>query len=317
MRRRLAVAAFLLCLLAALFAGSTHASGPQFWRLEGAKAFLEGDPTGVSVDSQGRLRLGTEPRQIYDPAAPNAWSVARDAKGVLYVGTGNDGRVTKVQGASGSVFFDSDELEVHAVAVGPDGRVYAGTSPDGAVYAIDASGKATRFFDPEDKYIWALAFDPAGNLYVATGAEAKVYKVGKDGKATTVLTSTDTHVLSLAFDRSGRLYAGSAPEGIVYRIGTDGHVFVVLDSQYREIRALDVAEDGTVYAAAVDAHTSETPRPASPTTPATPTAAPVGEVTVSESFALVPPSGAAPITISSATAGAEAAAAAPKGAVLR
>ena len=48
---------------------------------------------------------------------------------------------------------------MHAVAVGPDGRVYAATSPDGAVYAIDAAGKATRFFDPAEKYVWALAFD--------------------------------------------------------------------------------------------------------------------------------------------------------------
>ena len=317
MLRRPAVAAVLLCLLAAVFAARTRASGPQFWRLEGAKAFLEGDPTGVSVDSQGRLRLGSEPRQVYDPVAPNAWSVARDASGVLYVGTGNDGRVMKVQGTSGSVFFDSEELEVHAVAVGPDGRVYAGTSPDGAVYAIDPSGKATRFFDPQDKYIWALAFDPAGNLYVATGAQARVYKVAKDGKATTLLDSTDTHILSLAFDRSGQLYAGSAPEGILYRVGGDGHVFVVLDSQYREIRALDVAEDGTVYAAAVDAHASETPRPAAPASPPAPAAAPVAEVTVSESFAVVPPSGAAPIAIGSAAAQGTEAAAAPKGAVLR
>ena len=109
--------------------------------IEGARAFLEGELAGLSVDSEGRLRLGPAPRPLFDPEAPNAWCVARDATGVLYVGTGNDGRVVSIEGTAGSVLFDADELEVHAVAVGPDGRVYAGTSPDGAVYAIDAGGQ--------------------------------------------------------------------------------------------------------------------------------------------------------------------------------
>ena len=209
MPRRLAVAAVAVCSVALLASPPLRAASPQFWRIEGAKGFLEGDLSGLSLDSEGRLRLGPAVRQVYDPAAPNAWAVARDAKGALYVGTGNDGRVMKIAGGTGSLFFDSEELEVHALAVAPDGRVFAGTSPDGAVYAIDPAGKATRFFDPEEKYIWALAFDGSGNLYVATGGEGRVYKVDKGGKATVVLTASDTHVLSMAIDRKGRLFAGT------------------------------------------------------------------------------------------------------------
>ncbi len=312
MKRRL-VALAVLCVLTSLATPRLRAAGPQFWRIEGASAFLEGDLTGLSVDSEGRVRLGTAPRQVYDPVAPNAWSVARAATGALYVGTGNDGRVMRVQGGSGSLLFDSEELEVHAVAVSPDGKVYAATSPDGAVYEIDANGKASRFFDPQEKYIWGLAFDATGNLYVATGAGARVYRVDRGGKASVVLTSRDTHVLSLAFDARGRLYAGSAPEGIVYRLDETGHVSVVLDSAFREIRALEPSEDG-VYAAAVDARTTEAPpRPA--TAPATPPAgtAVVPEVTVTETLTIVPASGAA----AGAPTPDAAAQGPPKGAVLR
>jgi hypothetical protein len=207
---------------------------------------------------------------------------------------------------------------VHAVAIGPDGRVYAATSPDGAVYAIDAAGRATRFFDPPDRYIWALAFGPGGALYVATGAEGRVYRILPDGKSEVALSSTEAHILSLRADDRGHVYAGSAPEGIVYRIDAPGRAFVLLDSAYREIKALDVAADGTLYAAAIDGRTTESaPRPVSPA-PAAP-AAPGGvvpEVTVTESFAIVPSSGGVPVPVGTGAPEAPSAAP-PKGALLR
>jgi hypothetical protein len=285
-----------LLLLALGLAPALRAAAPQFWRIEGARAFLEGELEGVKVDSDGQLRLGPAPRPLFDPEAPNAWCVARDARGVLYVGTGNEGRVVRIEGARGSVLFDSEELGVHAIAVGPDGRIFAATSPDGAVWAIDAAGKATRFFDPAEKYIWALAFDAKGALHVATGGEGRLYRVQKDGSAQTLLASTETHILSLAVARDGRVYAGSAPEGLVYRLSASGRPFVVVDSPFREIKALDVGADGSVYAAAVDGRAPETtPRPAA----GAPTPAPAGqvtaEVTVSESFALAPTPVAGPV----------------------
>ncbi len=306
------------CLVLFAAAAVLHAAGPQSWRLEGTRAFLEGEITGLSLDSDGRLRLGVSPRPLFDPEAPNAWCVARDAKGVLYVGTGNEGRVVRVEGTKGSVFYDAAELEVHAIAVGPDGRVYVGTSPDGAVYALDSTGKATKFFDPEERYIWALAFEPSGALLVATGGDGRVYRVTPDGKAETLLVSSETHILSLRADGRGHVYAGSAPEGIVYRIDSPGHAFVVLDSAFREIKALDLGPDGSVYAAAIDGRTAETtPRPVTAaTTPATsPATTVVPEVTVTESYSIVPPA-AAPIAVSAP--GVEPAATAPpKGALLR
>ena len=252
-----------LLLLALGLATTLRASGPQFWRVEGTRAFLEGELDGASVDSEGRLRLGPAPRPLFDPEAPNAWCVARDARGVLYVGTGNEGRVIRIDGALGSVLFDAEELGVHAIAVGPDGRVYAATSPDGAVWAIDAAGNKLRFFDPAEKYIWALAFDAKGSLVVATGGEGRVYRVQPDGSAQVLLASSETHILSLAVARDGRVYAGSAPEGLVYRLSASSRPFVVVDTPFREIKALGLGGDGTLYAAAIDGRAPETtPRPA-------------------------------------------------------
>ncbi len=53
MSRRLALAALLIACPRVL-----QAAQPQFWRIEGARDFLEGEVQGLSIDSEGRLRLG-------------------------------------------------------------------------------------------------------------------------------------------------------------------------------------------------------------------------------------------------------------------
>jgi hypothetical protein len=65
------------------------------------------------------------------------------------------------------VFFDSDELEVHALAAAPGGGVYVATSPNGKIYKVDTAGKATTFYDPPDAYIWSLAVDRTGTVFAA------------------------------------------------------------------------------------------------------------------------------------------------------
>jgi hypothetical protein len=290
MRRR-------LILLLAL-AVPVEAAQPQFWRIEGASEFLAGELEGLSVDSAGRVRLAPAARLLHDPETPHVWCLARNSKGALFAGTGNDGHVYRFADGQGSLFFDASELEVHAMAVGPDGRLYAGTSPEGKVYAIDADGEADTFYDPPDKYIWALAFDGEGRLLVATGSEGKIHRVDKEGKAQVVLTSGETHITALAADQRGHVYAGSAPGGILYRLDAEGRVFVLHDSPFREVKALATSSDGSLYAAVIDGdEKEEADRPAPPAASlATPTL-PAVEITITESITALqapPPPAASP-----------------------
>lgn len=282
MKRRGALAA----LLALVSAWVAVAAQPQFWKLGGARDFLEGEIEGLSVDAEGRVRLAPETKLIQDTETPTVWTLARDAKGALYAGTGNDGKVFRLEGSEAKLFFDAAELEVHALAAGPDGRLYAGTSPDGKVYAIDASGKAETFYDPPERYIWALAFDASGQLLVATGADGKLYRVDKQGKAEVVLTSPETHVSALALGPNGDVYAGSATGGIIYRIDRELKVSVLHDSAFREVKALEVAPGGAVYAAVIESRADESTRPPAGVLPTPPPVA-MPEGFVAESFVTV------------------------------
>ena len=277
----------------ALLAVPTYAAQSQFLRLEGARDFLEGDLSGLSVDSNGRVRLAPGVKVLQETETPFVWCLATDGKGTVFAGTGNEGKVFRIEGGKASLFFDASELEVHALAFGKDGKLYVATSPDGKVYAVEPGGKSTTFFDPKEKYIWALAFDLSGNLIVATGAEGRVYRVDAKGTATALLQTAETHVLSLAVDARGTVFAGSAPSGILYRIDTAGKVFVVHDSPYREVKSLDLGRDGSVYAALVDSKPADDaprPSPATPTTGST-----TGEVTVTEAFGGVATSPSTPL----------------------
>ena len=208
--------------------------------------------SGLSITRDGRLILGPKFDTVFSSDQAQIWSVATAPDGSLYLGTGNRGRLLKVDPAgNGTVVWSSDQPEIFAVAVDRAGVVYAGTSPDGKVYRIE-NGRATEYFSPGERYIWALAFAPDGSLYVATGQQGKIYRVTAAGRGDLYYETGQAHVTALAFDREGRLLAGSEPNGILYRItGTPARGFVLYDANLPEIRSIVPAADGSIYAAAL------------------------------------------------------------------
>jgi SMP-30/Gluconolactonase/LRE-like region len=228
------------------------ASKPIFWQTATVNDFLRGEVENLSVDGHGRLMLGPSTEVFSETTSPFLWTLAAAPDGSLFVGTGNEGKVLKIDPAGkASTFFDTTELEVHALALAPDGSVYAATSPDGRIYKIDPSGKGTPFFDPDDKYIWSLALDAAGNLYAGTGEKGVIYKITPDGKGAPFYQTKATHVVTLAFQPDGQLLAGTESPGRLFRIDRAGKAFLMLDSTYQEIHAIRMDPQGNIYLAAL------------------------------------------------------------------
>jgi sugar lactone lactonase YvrE len=252
------VATALLALVVVAAGGAVlHASSPRFFTAASQTDFLKGDVDNLSIDSHGRLVLGPAAELVYETAAPFVWALLPASDGSLFVGTGNEGKVFKIgPDGKGALFFDSGELEAHALALAPDGGLYVGTSPDGKIYKVARDGTSTTFFDPTDKYVWALVVDSKGVVYAGTGEKAIVYRITPDGQGTPFYKPSATNVTSLAFDHDGNLLVGTESPGRVVRVDSKGSPFVLLDSPFQEIHALRVDASGTVYATALSGRAS-------------------------------------------------------------
>ncbi len=255
------------------------AGAPGFWQAATQADFLRGEVDQLSIDEHGRLTLGPELQRVHDGGVPFVWTLLAAPDGSVFLGTGNDGKVIRVdQSGNGSVFYDSSELEVHALAAAPNGQLYVGTSPDGRIYRVDAQGRAEPFFDPGDKYIWSIAVDRQGIVFAATGDKGVVYRITPDGKSTTFFSTKATHAVSLAFDAGGQLLVGTGSPGRVFRVDANGRGFLLLDTTYQELHAIRVDAKGVIYAAAQSSRQAqqgedrtEAPPPPAPVSPPVPT----------------------------------------------
>ena len=250
-------------------------SEPSVWSVNTRAAVLRGDARGVSIDQDGNISLAPKLTEVFKTGQSYIWSSVVDGSGNVYLGTGGDGKIFKVEASGqGVLFVDLNEMNVSALVLGRSGEIFAGTSPDGKVYRIDASGKAEVYFEPKEKYIWSLAVLADGSLAVGTGDGGKIYKVSAaNAKPETSLLfdTSETHIISMATDKQGNLYAGTDSNGLVMRYGSDGKPFGLLDSPLREIHDLAVGPDGSVYVLALG-ESASAPKPAEAA--ATPAAAP-------------------------------------------
>ena len=243
------------------------ASEPQIWTVNSRAEVLKGDARSVSVDANGTITLAPKLTEVFKTEQPYVWSSAIDASGNVYLGTGGEGRVYKITNGVGAMYSDLNELNVSALAFGKGGELFAATSPDGKVYQIDSTGKATVYFEPKEKYIWSLAVMNDGSLAVGTGETGKLYRVRTANAApasSLMFDSSETHIISLAVDKSGNLYAGTDSSGLVIRFGSDGKPFALLDSPLREIHELAIGPDGSLYALAIGESASVAKPPEGP-----------------------------------------------------
>jgi hypothetical protein len=263
--------AAVLGLLAAatpMFAVETH-----IWEQSDESEFARGTPKGISIRSDGHVTLAPESKELDSTGVPYLWAVAQDSKGSLYYAGGAPTAATAkifVLPRSGKprTLAEITGLEIHALAVDSQDRVYAAVVPDAKIYRIDKSGKPQLFFDPRCKYIWSMAFDRSGNLFVATGDSGLIYRVPPDGKGSEFFNTGETHARAMIIDDSGNLIVGTEPGGLILRINPNRQSFVLYQASKREITA--VAEhDGVLYAAAVGSRPAAVSGP-SPVLPAAP-----------------------------------------------
>lgn len=253
-------------LFVAQFARATEV---RIFQVQTGADFHAGTLAGIALDPGGFLDLAPRVERVAALAEPFVLSAVA-IPGGWAVGTGNDGRVLKVT-AKGevSLLFDAPEPEVFALWADPDGTLFAGTSPQGKVYRIPASGKGKAekpegkpFFDPGSTYIWAIERGADGALWVATGTEGKLFRVDADGKGKVFYDADEPHLrslLPLPAAAGGGVVVGTSGEGLVLRVAKDGSARTLFDAAEPEVAAIALGPDGTIYAALVASEASLVP----------------------------------------------------------
>lgn len=215
--------------------------------------FGQGELEQVAVTQEGRLTLAPALTRLAEIPAPILWRMGADSKGNVYLASGNEGKIYLVRAGSNKVevLADFPETQVLALAVRPDGMVYAATAPDGKIFRLSDGTPPAVFVAPGARYVWDLLLDGKGGLLAATGSPGRVLRIAESGAIETLLKSDEEHLLSLSTDGKQQLYVGSAEEGLVYRLDLsrkDPAPFVLFDAPGNEVKQVLALPDGSVFA---------------------------------------------------------------------
>jgi hypothetical protein len=192
------------------------------------------------VTSEGALQLSRLVKPFAGIQATHVWAMVEDKAGNLFVATGDEGKLFKVNpDGKVTLAYTSTDSQILSLAMAPDGTVYAGTGPHGLIVRIPPVGEAKVLVADLDNYVWSLVHDPVTRtLFAGTGPKGRIYQVNADGKASIFYATKQEHILCLARSADNMLYAGTDKGGLVYRIDQAGKGFVLFHAQQGEVRSL-------------------------------------------------------------------------------
>lgn len=210
--------------------------------------FLQGTLDKVLITSDGVLQPWSELVEVSGIKENYIWCLAKDSKGCIYAGTGDNGVIYKIENGSAKKFCKLEERGIYTIAIDKENNLYAATFPDPKIYKIDHKGKTSLFYKSDEQYIWCLTIDEKNNLYVGTGINGKIFKIGADGRAKEIYDSKETHILSFVMDKNQNIYAGTSDTGIIYKITREDKISILYQIGNREIHTLCLDDEGNIYA---------------------------------------------------------------------
>ncbi len=231
--------------------GVAQAGGTKRFVLDSAEELGAGELEGTAVRSDGVLVVGADLQRVELPEGVAAWCAVPAPGGGLFVGA-EGGRVYRLGPGADRVrvLAETGQLLVSALVMGPKGTLYAGTLPEGRLYAIDVrSGRVRALARPEGvDAIWGLHWDRRGRrLLAATGPEGKLLGVGPRGQVEVLHDDEARHLYAMVADGDGTVYVGSSDGARLLKV-RGAQVQVIHDFPGDEITALAVRE-GRVLAA--------------------------------------------------------------------
>jgi len=252
--------AFVAAALFALISLTAVAGGTRIWELAGSKELDKGELRQTAVSSRGEVALGLKATKVDLTEVGLVWSVVSGKGGKVYLGTGYDGKIFRLDGGKAVEIATTGQLVITALTVDKQGDLYAASLPDPVIWKVENPGavkagkpvKAAKWAqikdggddkDKQTKHIFALSFDAERRtLFAGTGPQGRLYAVGRDGKATVYLDTEEDHVMCVTAMGKGKLLIGTSPEALLLEVSGPGRSSALADFDATEVKA--IARDG-------------------------------------------------------------------------
>ena len=197
-------------------------------------------PNGRLLELKGP---GAAVREVFKAKQKHLLCVEADpASGELFVGTQPEGLVYRISpDGKVSVLFDAQEPEVRCLAIGPDGRLYAGTAQtEGSASEDQGDGDG-----PEGNGEAAAPCLPSSSD--DSGIPNSVYRIDRDGAAMLLASLPGAMAFSLAPRKDGRVLIGTGPKGRLAAVDAEGRSLQVMtDFAAADISAMALADGAEV-----------------------------------------------------------------------
>ncbi len=177
----------------------------------------------LKIERDGRYSV------VFDAPEPHLISLAILSDGAVAVGSSEKAKLYRVEGPNHvSTLYDFGRTEVRAVAVGPQGDIYAIAND----IKTTSTASSTRTGTSEG----------SGATSAPSPSKAKgrgvLLRIANNGVPEMLLDDDSEHFTSLALGKDGQPYVGTGVEGRVYTVNAQRQSVLVADVEARQITAL-------------------------------------------------------------------------------
>jgi sugar lactone lactonase YvrE len=181
----------------------------------------------------------------------HARSLAIDAQDNLIVGTEPSGLILRVSPAGqGFVLYQSPKREITAVAVTPDGGIYAsgvGNKTAVAQAAPPPPPPAAPTISGITAVGNARITPVTGGPGPALAGGSEVYRINPDGSPRKIWSNTQDIVYAIGFDAGGLPLLGTGNRGKIYRLDSDTVSTLLLDASPTQVTGFGRGPNGSLY----------------------------------------------------------------------
>lgn len=219
-----------------------------------AMAFASNGDLFIATGDQGEIHRVTPAgvgSVFFKTEETHARSLAIDAHENLIVGTEPSGLILRISPAGqGFVLYQSPKREITAVAVTPDGAIYAagvGNKTAVAQAAPPPAPAPVQILPGVTVVNTTRSSSGSGSSGASLAGGSEVYRINPDGSPRKVWSSAQDIVYAIGFDAGGLPVLGTGNRGKIYRLDSDTVSTLLVDASPTQVTGFGRGPGGSLY----------------------------------------------------------------------